>query len=57
MSTELDRECPSCESAQEFYLTASTKLHLGEKTKWVCPECDFRFVKIDGDIDSSVSSA
>jgi Zn finger protein HypA/HybF involved in hydrogenase expression len=57
MATELVLECPSCESDQAFYLTASTELHLGEKTKWVCPECEFRIVRIDGDIDSSVSSA
>jgi len=53
MSQELDRECPECGTEQTFYRTASTTLHLGEKTKWSCPECDFRFVRIDGDIDTA----
>jgi rubredoxin len=52
MSLELDHECPKCEAERAFYRTASTNLHLGEKTKWRCPECDFGFVRIDGDIDT-----
>ena len=52
MSLEMEHECPSCGGTREFYRTASTVLHLGEKTKWHCPECDFRYVLING-IDSS----
>lgn len=52
MATELDRTCPSCEADQSFYRAASTELHLGEKTKWRCPDCGYAFVRIDGDIDS-----
>ncbi len=31
------------------------EVHLGEKTKWRCPECDYGFVLINegADIDSS----
>jgi rubredoxin len=52
MSLEMDHECPSCGEVRSFWLTASTKLHLGEKTKWVCPECEYGLVVIDG-IDSA----
>jgi transposase-like protein len=53
MAKELTRTCPSCASERTFYLAASTNLHLGKKTKWGCPECDYGFVRIDGDIDTS----
>ena len=53
MATELTHECPRCDTEREFYRAASTNLHLGLKTKWYCPECDFGFVRIDGDIDST----
>ena len=49
---ELDRECPHCEAERSFYRAASTQLHLGEKTKWYCPVCDFGFVRVNG-IDST----
>lgn len=52
MSLEMDHECPSCGEVRPFWLTASTKLHLGKKTKWACPECEYGLVLID-DIDSS----
>jgi len=48
MAMELEHYCPSCGEDRTFYRAASTNLHLGEKTKWGCPECDFRFVRIDG---------
>ncbi|MFB6138392.1 MAG: hypothetical protein ABEJ42_08680 [Halobacteriaceae archaeon] len=48
MATELERACPECGTDRTFWRTASTTLHLGEKTKWVCADCDFGFVKIDG---------
>lgn len=55
MSLELEHECPRCEGKQTFWRTASMELHLGEKTKWRCPECDYGFILIDdeADIDSS----
>lgn len=51
MSLEIDHECPSCDNTT-FYRSASTHLHLGEKTKWYCTECSHSFVMIDG-IDTS----
>ena len=52
MSLQMEHECPSCGGPRKFYRTASTVLHLGEKTKWHCPDCDYGYVLIDG-IDSS----
>ena len=52
MSLELTHDCPSCDDEETFYRAASTTLHLGEKTKWRCPNCSYTFVKING-IDSS----
>ena len=51
MSLALDHDCPNC-GPQEFYRAASTRIHLGEKTKWHCPDCDYGFVRING-IDTS----
>ncbi|MFB6173946.1 MAG: hypothetical protein ABEI39_04815 [Halobacteriales archaeon] len=48
MALELERECPNCGAERTFYRTASTTLHLGEKTKWACPDCSFAFVRVDG---------
>ena len=56
MAQELDHDCPQCGTERTFYRTASTTLHLGEKTKWRCTECGYGFVKIDGDIDSAASA-
>lgn len=53
MARELNHDCPDCEAEQTFYRAASTLLHLGLKTKWYCPECDFGFVMIDDEIDST----
>jgi rubredoxin len=52
MSLEITHACPSCGPDATFYRAASTTLHLGEKTKWYCTECDYGFVRING-IDSS----
>lgn len=52
MSLELERYCPQCGEERTFYLSASTRIHLGEKTKWRCPECDYGFVRIGDDIES-----
>jgi len=32
------------------------EVHLGTKMKWHCPECEYGFVQIDGNVDSSVVS-
>ena len=55
MAMELEHYCPSCGEDRTFYRAASTNLHLGEKTKWACPECSFGFIRIGGDI-STVSA-
>lgn len=47
MSLEITHYCPSCDEEHTFYRTASTLVHLGEKTKWSCAECEYGFVKID----------
>lgn len=49
---ELSRRCPECDAERTYYLTASTTLHLGTKTKWRCPECEHRFVRIDDEVDT-----
>jgi predicted RNA-binding Zn-ribbon protein involved in translation (DUF1610 family) len=51
MSLEMTNDCPKC-SNDRFWRTASTALHLGEKTKWSCTECGYKLIRIDG-IDSS----
>ncbi|NUB92587.1 hypothetical protein HTZ84_04080 [Haloterrigena sp. SYSU A558-1] len=56
MAMELDHECPNCGTERTFYRAASTTLHLGEKVKWHCPECDYGFVKI-GDNGTAVDSS
>jgi rubredoxin len=59
MSLEMTRECPKCGEEQTFWRTASMELHLGEKTKWRCSECNYGLVLIGGEggIDSSVADA
>jgi rubredoxin len=56
MSMELERTCPECGESKTFYRAASTTLHLGEKVKWHCPDCDYGFVKIDGAVDTGVEA-
>jgi predicted RNA-binding Zn-ribbon protein involved in translation (DUF1610 family) len=55
MTMELDHGCPACGEERTFWRVASTQLHLGEKTKWRCPDCEFGFVRIDG-IDSTADA-
>jgi len=50
MALEKDVDCPSCGETQSFYRTAAMTLHLGEKTKWRCPECGYGYV-VDQRID------
>jgi len=53
MGLERDRRCPECETVRTFYRTASTRLALGEKTKWRCPECGHGVVRIGDDIETA----
>lgn len=55
MSLELERTCPVCGEERTFYRAASTTLHLGKKVKWCCPECDYRFVRIDDEVDTGAA--
>ncbi|MEF8776873.1 MAG: hypothetical protein V5A43_10295 [Haloarculaceae archaeon] len=57
MGMEQEQICPECEEERVFYRAASTKVHLGEKVKWRCPECGYGFVRIDGAVDTSSASA
>ena len=52
----LDGGCPRC-GERIFYQTASTELQIGEKLKWRCTteDCDYTFVCIGGDIDSTTT--
>ena len=53
MSLELEHYCPTCEEYRDFWKVASTMMHLGQKVKWHCPECDYGFVRIDNEVDTS----
>lgn len=53
MALERAMDCPACEVERTFYRSASTTLHLGEKTKWTCPECGYGIVRIDGTVDTA----
>lgn len=55
MSMELERDCPVCEQSRVFYRAASTEVHLGTKVKWHCPQCDYGFVRIDGNVDTGAA--
>jgi len=57
MSLEMDHHCPVCGGERTFWLTASTELHLGKKTKWRCPDCNYGLVLIDEAVDSSLAEA
>lgn len=57
MSLERAAYCPECGEERPFYRAASTELHLGEKVKWRCPECNWGFVVIDDVVDTSQASA
>lgn len=55
MSMERERACPTCGEERAFYRAASTRLHLGTKVKWHCPECAYGFVTIDGAVDTATA--
>jgi transposase-like protein len=52
MALEITRYCPSCGSEQPFYMTASTLIQLGKKTKWRCGECDYAIVRVGDEIEA-----
>jgi len=54
MALELERDCPECDSS-DFWRTASTTLHLGEKVKWDCTECDYGFVEFNDGTDTGTA--
>lgn len=55
MSMDREQYCPHCEGEKTFYRAASTSLHLGEKIKWGCPDCEYGYVTING-IDTSTTA-
>lgn len=54
MEPGLPDECSNC-GATEFYRAASTMVHLGEKVKHRCTECDKGFVRIGDAVDTSTA--
>ncbi len=56
MALETRHHCPRCGEEKTFYRTASTLVHLGEKTKWRCSDCEYGYVSIDG-IESDAQEA
>ena len=56
MAMERAAHCPHCDAERSFWRVASTELHLGEKVKWRCPECDYGFVRIGGTVDTSAGA-
>jgi len=57
MTEQRRAHCPECGDEHSFYQAASTEVHLGTKVKWHCPECDYAFVRIDGDVDTGEGGA
>lgn len=55
MPMDIEDYCPSCEEDRTFWKTASTKMHLGTKVKWHCPECEYGFVRIDDAVDTGAA--
>lgn len=56
MSLDTTRYCPDCGEERTFWRAASTELHLGEKVKWHCEECDYGFVKIGDAVDTGADA-
>jgi endogenous inhibitor of DNA gyrase (YacG/DUF329 family) len=52
MSLEMVRHCPECGEETTYWLSASTLVHLGKKTKWHCSECDHSVVRIGEEIEA-----
>jgi hypothetical protein len=56
MAMEIQQYCPSCDEDRTFWRVASTEVHLGEKVKYHCEECDHGFIEINGAVDTSASA-
>jgi len=56
MAMELEHYCSACDEYRTFWRVASTNLHLGEKVKYRCAECDSGFVRIDGEVDTGAEA-
>ena len=56
MSLEQEFYCPVCGEDRDFWRVAAMTLHLGEKTKWRCNECDYGLTRIDGDISTAIEA-
>lgn len=52
----IEHYCPDCEEERTFWQVASTTMHLGEKVKFRCEECNRGFVRIDDVVDTSVEA-
>lgn len=50
----IESDCPDC-GGTEFYRAADTEIHLGEKVKYRCSECNHGVVRIDGAVDTSTA--
>jgi predicted RNA-binding Zn-ribbon protein involved in translation (DUF1610 family) len=56
MAMEIQQHCPSCGEEKTFWRVASTKVHLGEKVKYHCEDCDYGFIEINGAVNTSASA-
>jgi len=55
MTATRTHHCSQCEADREFYRAASMEVHIGTKVKWHCRECDYEFVRIDGDVNTATA--
>jgi transposase-like protein len=53
---DLEHYCSSCGEYRRFWRVAGTSLHLGEKVKFRCEECDSGFVRVDGVVDTGAEA-
>ncbi|WP_435062882.1 hypothetical protein [Halobaculum sp. EA56] len=56
MSLEKEFYCPRCGEDRDFWRVAAMTLHLGEKTKWRCNDCDYGLTRINGDRDAAITA-
>ncbi|MFC6787470.1 hypothetical protein ACFQFH_16890 [Halobaculum halobium] len=56
MSLEMEFYCPNCGEDRDFWRVAAMTLHLGEKTKWRCNDCDYGLTRINGDRASPIEA-
>ncbi|MFC7097928.1 transposase [Halobaculum marinum] len=56
MSLEQEFYCPACGEDRDFWRVAAMTLHLGEKTKWRCNDCDYGLTRINGDISTAIEA-